>query len=81
MSRSADISVVVRRSAALAACGLAALVMLITGHIGWAILSCAATVGGAMVAAGSIGELRSGKARAAVAVPAVVTVLGLIAAY
>jgi hypothetical protein len=81
MSRSADISVVVRRSAIFAACAVAALIMLITGHIGWAILSGAATVGGAVVAAGSIGELRSGKARAAIATPAVVTVLGLVAAF
>jgi hypothetical protein len=81
MSRSADISVIVRRSATFAACGLAALIMLVTGHIGWAILSGAITIGGAAVAAGSIGELRSGKARAAIAVPAVVTVLGLVAAF
>ena len=81
MSRSADISTVVRRSATFAACGVAALIMLITGHIGWAILSGATTVGGAVVAAGSLGELRSGKARAAIAVPAVVAVLGLIAAF
>lgn len=81
MSRSADISTVVRRSATFVVCGVAALVMLVSGHIGWGILSGVFTVGGAMVSAGTLGELRSGKARAAVLVPLVVTLIALIAAF
>jgi hypothetical protein len=81
MSRSADISTVMRRSALFGACAVATLVMLITGHIGWGILSGAATVGGAVVSAGSLGTLRSGKARAAVVTPVAVVLLSLIAAY
>lgn len=81
MSRSADISTLMRRSTVLVICAVAALFMLVTGHIGWALLSGAATVAGGVVAAGRIGELNSGKARAAVAVPAVVTVLSAVAAF
>ncbi|WGL51146.1 hypothetical protein P5P86_14385 [Nocardioides sp. BP30] len=81
MSRSADISTVTRRSAILGACAVATLVLLISGHIGWGILSAVATVGGGVVSAGSLGELRSGRARAAVAVPAVVALIALVAAF
>ena len=81
MSRSADIAIVMRRSTALGACAVATLVLLVSGHIGWGILSGVATVGGAVVASGSLGELRSGRARAAVVVPAVVVLLSLIAAF
>ena len=81
MSRSADISTVMRRSTMFVACGVATLVLLVAGHIGWGILSGVVTVGGAVVSAGSLGELRSGKARAAVIVPAIVVLIALIAAF
>jgi len=81
MSRSADVSTVMRRSATFVACGVATLVLLVTGHVGWGILSGVVTVGGAVVSAGSLGSLRSGKARAAVLVPLVITLIALIAAF
>jgi hypothetical protein len=81
MSRSADISTVLRRSTALGACAVATLVLLVTGHLGWGLLSGVATAAGAIVAAGSLGRLGSGRARAAVVAPVVVVLLSLIAAF
>ncbi|WP_017935612.1 hypothetical protein [Nocardioides sp. Iso805N] len=81
MSRSADVSTVVRRSTALGACAVASLILLVSGHVGWGILSALVTVGGGVVSAGSLGELRSGRARAAVLVPLAVVLVALIAAF
>ena len=81
MSRSADISTILRRSTAFGACAVATLVLLISGHVGWGILSGVATVGGGVVSAGSLGALRSGKARAAVLIPLAVVLIALIAAF
>lgn len=81
MSRSADVSTVMRRSALLGACAVATLVLLVTGHIGWGLVSGVATVVGGVVSAGSLGTLHTGKARAAVVTPVAVVLLSLIAAY
>lgn len=81
MSRSADITSVLRRSALLVACLVAAVVMLVTGHVGWGILSGVVTIGGAVVASRSLGTLRSTKANLAVLVPAVVVIVALVAAF
>jgi len=81
MSRSADVSTVLRRSTAFVGCAVATLILLVSGHVGWGILSGVVTVGGAVVSAGSLGALHSSRARTGVVVPLVVTLIALIAAF
>lgn len=81
MSRTANITTIMHRSLLLLACAVAAIVMLVTGHVGWGILTGAVTVGGAVSASKQLSTLHSVRANAAVVAPAVVTIIALIGAY
>lgn len=81
MSRTANITTIMHRSLLLLACAVAAIVMLVTGHVGWGILTGVVTVGGAVSASKQLSTLHSVRANAAVVAPAVVTIIALIGAY